>query len=754
MKDHFLLILLKPCSSGLISLYCLIAIKIFVCFALSSELAVASDGDLAAEVSAALDKHCSRCHQDGKLVNRQKPAKALGNILNLDEIAANPSLILPGNPEGSRIIQQIVNKEMPYDLYQEGDFEQPSVTEDELAALRNWIAALKPSCKATPVAYNDMISLMAADIGALPEHRRAKTRYITLTHLKNSCTADKDLEVYRQGVVKLLNSLSHYSDVLKLETLSTDNTILRINLADLGWSEAVWEKLIGHYPYALRPVNGQFDALSAATYTKVPFIRGDWFGFTASRDPVYSEILGLPDTFAKLQELLGLNVDENIEAFKVKRAGVQKSGVSRNNRLVERHQIATGAFWTSYDFAGNSGRQNLFEFPLGPQGEGAFVHDGGETIYNLPNGFQAYYLNDENGKQLTKGPTSIVQDMSHRDMAVTNAISCMGCHNQGMRNVTDEVGAQASVNKSFSVKVREIIKALYPPKAEMDAAIEADRKRFTDAMRKAGLDPDLTLSGVEMITALSARYEWDLDLPHAAAEFGITPEEMRDNLIASGGMGKSIAMRLEQGIVPRDQFEPIFGELVERIVDAEFISAKHAVGVAELKQYVAPVEPNGKVVIKKEPLPSSSLKLSLHADKSHYMIDDYPVFTVRADRDCYLNLINIDEKGYATVIFPNKFQQDNLIKADHDFVFPGISASFDFKFTTPGKETVIAVCDATGKAIALEHAYADEAFTSLGETRSAFRKIEVKERVKPSGNLSVPPPSSGVGRSAVILSVK
>lgn len=69
-----------------------------------------------------LDAHCARCHQTGKLVDRERPAKNFGNILKLDEMAANPHYILPGNPLGSKLFRQIVDKEMPYDIYYEGSF--------------------------------------------------------------------------------------------------------------------------------------------------------------------------------------------------------------------------------------------------------------------------------------------------------------------------------------------------------------------------------------------------------------------------------------------------------------------------------------------------------------------------------------------------------------------------------------------------------------------------------------------------------
>ena len=70
-------------------------------------------------------------------------------------------------------------------------------------------------------------------------------------------------------------------------------------------------------------------------------------------------------------------------------SGVQDSTTPvslTNNRMVERHRSIHGAYWKSYDFAGSVGAQNIFNHPLD------FTHDGGEVIFNLPNGLQGYYL--------------------------------------------------------------------------------------------------------------------------------------------------------------------------------------------------------------------------------------------------------------------------------------------------------------------------------------------------------------------------
>ncbi len=136
--------------------------------------------------------------------------------------------------------------------------------------------------------------------------------------------------------------------------------------------------------------------------------------------------------------------------------------MSRNNRLIERHGIETGAFWTSYDFGGNKGTQSLFELPLGPYGENAFKPDGGETIFSLPNGFNAYYLNTADGKRLDTGPTNIVQDPTQKDLLVTNGISCMGCHDQGFRKAKDDIRAHVENDRTFAKEVRDSVTALYP----------------------------------------------------------------------------------------------------------------------------------------------------------------------------------------------------------------------------------------------------------------------------------------------------
>ncbi len=563
---------------------------------------------------------------------------------------------------------------------------------------------------------------MAKDIEAQTRDRRKGMRYVTLTHFYNACASDADMVRYRQGVVKLLNSLSRSPQALKMRTIDPQRTVIAFNLADLRWTTEDWARLAGLYPYGMAPEVPAYETMVSITGTKLPWVRGDWLAFTASRPPIYYDLLKLPMTFAELEGQEGVDVKANIEAFLARRAGFQKSGVSKHNRLIERHAIPTGYFWTSYDFKSDRPAQSLFVHPLGPFGADAFKHDGGETIFSLPNGFQAYYLNTAEGERLGKGPTEIVLDDSQRDRAVTNAISCFGCHNQGIRQATDDVRAHVLDDESFPEKIRESVDALYAPQEEMKTLLEHDAAKFRKAMLAAGLDPDLDSQkqGVESINFLSRAYEKSVDLRVAAAEYGIAAEALAQGLAEAGGEAVRIKRRLEQGVLPRQILEVEFPDLVDKVSDNKPIE-------------VAALTPTAVEQIRDEnEVFFDDFDLSLTSDKSLYRVNDLPVFSIKSSEDCHLTLINVEAGGDGTVIFPNKFQQDNLLPADTEVKFPGADAPFQFRLKDPGTETVIAICNATGAgADGIEHDFKTRQFTPLGNYREFLtRQIVVEGAAK------------------------
>jgi hypothetical protein len=690
-----------------------------------------------------LDKSCSRCHQDGRLTAREKPAKNFGYILQLDQLVANPTYILPGNPYGSKLFKQIVDKEMPYDVMYEGSSNY-TPTPDDLKALETWIKSLGAVASCDPsqfISNAQIVSMMAADLDQQPRARVKGTRYLTLTNLKNACIDENTLNVYRQGAIKLINSLGRSSDVVKLDTIDPGKTIIRINIDDLGWDPADWDTVLAIYPYNTQPDIKLTSIFKDATGTQLPYVRADWFAFYASQPPLYNTLLKLGDTFQALSKDQGVDVDGDITKLTIMRAGFQKSGVSQNNRLIERHRSRSGYYWTSYDFKGNDGVQNLFEHPLGP---GSLVKDGfqqagGETIFSLPNGFQGYYLNNAKGAKLDKGPTEIVRDLSRKDLAVTNGISCMGCHDQGMRKAKDDIRDLVLAGKTFSKDIRDQVTVMFPEHDKMDAVIADDGKRFNDAMVRAGLDPTLKLNGVEMINALSKRYEGDVDAAYAAAALGLTKDQFTKAEDDADKKFRPLLRRLDQATVPFDQFEASFRDLADDLTDDVVVDVGGGAKVA----VAAPAAPAG----------GKSPDLSLTSDKDAYHQGDTPVFSIVASKDCSLTLTDVDDKGTGVVLFPNKFQQDNRIKAGATISLPGPNAGFQYRMQDKGTETVIAVCSDSGEVDGIKHDFNRAPLTTVPNyTASVSRSIAVVSDCKRSIAVEATPNASATGACGGVTS--
>lgn len=734
-----------------------------------------------------LDKHCARCHQDGRLGQKLKPAGRFGNVLMIGEMAVDPHLVVAGNPDASLLFNIIAQEKMPYDVFQDQVTPPPpEPTPEELQALRAWIVGLgakaTASCGSRKFVKNaDVVSRIAADLQGQRDFRVRGMRYLTFVHHYNACADDKLMEGYRQASVKLLNSLSSKTDVVRLEAIDPEKTIVRFNLDDLGWSEGDWNTILAAYPYGAKPEGQLFAFLASATGSALPYVRADWFTFAAAQPPLYDALLKLPDTAQALEKKLGIDTLANIEKLQIKRAGFQRSGVSANNRMIERHTTASGYFWTSYDFAGNKDRQSLFRHPTGPKvadkDEVSFEHDGGESLFSLPNGFQAYYLSDAKGKGLKTGPTAIVRDPSRRDLAVTNGISCFGCHSAGIRKVQDDVREQVLKDRSFSKSLRDAVEATYVPHAEMNGILDGDMARFLDAMRRAGLNPGLEIHGIEMINGFSKKYEDMLDLRGAAAEFGLTPDEFKNAVAGAGPRALALARRVDQGLVPRDTFEGEFPEIVAQINDEESLKGKIAATAAAAPTVVgaaptpaatfgagSPVAVAAALVVVPKPASGaaaqiSAFDLALTSDKSAYRQNDHAVLTVTSKKACNLTLVNVDGSGAGTIIFPNRFQQDNRIEAGRAFTF-GAGTAFKFRLGDKGVETVVAECNATKTASrGLEANYRAGGFTDLGDytqqvtrqisidgaaRKTATRKIQVEAANKDPAAEAIVKPSTGI----------
>lgn len=80
--------------------------------------------------------------------------------------------------------------------------------------------------------------------------------------------------------------------------------------------------------------------------------------------------------------------------------------------------------------------------------------------------------------------------------------------------------------------------------------------------------------------------------------------------------------------------------------------------------------------------PNPGLAASVGTEKSEYRIGDYLTIKLRAEKDCYVTLLNWDETGKLKQLFPNAFDTDNFIRGGETYSIP--SRRFDFDFTLSG----------------------------------------------------------------------
>ena len=288
----------------------------------------------------------------------------------------------------------------------------------------------------------------------------------------------------------------------------------------------------------------------------IPSVHADWFIAQASLPPLYHDLLSLPLTDRELETRLEVDVIRNIlnaPGVRVWRAGTNNSGVSNNNRVIERHTSRYGAYWKSYDFAGSVGTQNIFTHPL------SFTHDGGEVVFNLPNGLQAYYVTNASGFRLDDAPINIVSNPAASDPTVRNGLSCFGCHTEGMKTFEDEVRAVIESNTAPAYDKAQALR-LYVEQSEMDTLLQEDMEKYKEALEATGGAFD----DIEPISRFHEVFQGTVNAAYAAAVVGLETEafleKIREN-IGLQNIGLSV-LDTPNGSMKRDAWTSSFRDII------------------------------------------------------------------------------------------------------------------------------------------------------------------------------------------------
>ena len=88
----------------------------------------------------------------------------------------------------------------------------------------------------------------------------------------------------------------------------------------------------------------------------------------------------------------------------------------------------------------------------------------------------------------------------------------------------------------------------------------------------------------------------------------------------------------------------------------------------------------------------SPLNVKVWTDKKKYQIGEKITFSVKAEENCYLTLLDINPQGGITVIYPNRFHRDNFIQAGVTYKVPRERDNFGLDVRGPaGQERIKAI---------------------------------------------------------------
>jgi serine/threonine-protein kinase len=518
------------------------------------------DTQLIQKAMGLLDTSCAKCHSD-KI--KKYPGLDVHDSAALLGRKGSRSLpfITPGSPEKSELFLQVKSGDMP----EAG----PKFTQAELSVLERWIRAGAeflggPVSQRPVVSEADVLQAIYNHLARLPASRQKTQRYFSLANISNDPTvSDATLHLYRAALSKVINSLTWEPRLVLPRAVDRQGTVFVVDTSDLGWDRRnLWDTVLAKYPYGLThnfdkdaTVRSYSVAVTRATGTDLPCIRADWFVAKATRPPLYHDLLDLPTDVRDLERGLNVDIEKAFVNDEMVRLGVIQSGVSKQNRLMERIATRFGAYWKSYDFKPDSGlTSNLVLFPLGPKfsanpfNSKAFVQAGGEIVFNLPNGLQGYLLVDSKGKRIDKGPSDIVYDPDavSGTTDIVTGLSCMACHSTGIKEAGDVLRTSKALKGDELAKLRR----LHPEPETMKLYFRKDQVRFLKAAAEAtgpylrvGADRGKRLEDFEEpIRFVARKYIDEVTLEQAARELGFADPQALKQAIARSAKLQSLSL--------------------------------------------------------------------------------------------------------------------------------------------------------------------------------------------------------------------
>jgi mono/diheme cytochrome c family protein len=509
-----------------------------------------------------LAANCGQCH--GPALTEQQAQAGMNYINDIDKLVSTGKII-PLNSAGSRIIQRMTRGEMP-----PPSSGLPAVTEADINTVaqyidnpRFWPGVPVADCssKNQLTDFDTLYQQVNRDLITADSQDTPFFRYISLSNRFTAGVCADNLDKDRQALAKMMNMLSVDATPGDVVPVDTDQTVFRIDLRDFQWNRAisvegqaftdVWEAIAANNPYAVELIGDDADQAKQDTQTQFPVMFSDQMMDVATIGNLYYAIIDV-DINQPLGDFilnnLGIDVAQDLLDRDEIRAGTTKSRVSRQDRLVERHdiQVRGGAFWQSFDFEANDANQSIFQDPFG------FAAGGSEAIFTLPNGMLGFIIADANDNIVED--SDILLDTNQNNFRAVTSISCSNCHASGFIPVVDEV-KDVALDSARDIGLNrdevEQLQEIYVSPQEFAKQVQEDSSAF---YQRALQEVDLPIQGADPVSSTWLRFDADVQLKDAAGDLGLTPDDLLNNL----DLLNPVASVLRTGTLDRDDFTNIY----------------------------------------------------------------------------------------------------------------------------------------------------------------------------------------------------
>jgi hypothetical protein len=385
-------------------------------------------------------------------------------------------------------------------------------------------------CQLAAPSLDGVLARIEADVVAQPAEDRRFQRYVSAAFLfPTYCRVDTAVNVVADALPLLLNSLSLTQTAASAQPVDGDEALLRIDLREMGWDRPIhigtrehadgWEALSANAALSVALRGPEADTLLQQLGTRTPLLHAHDLARAALGASVYYALLQAPQSLGELRSALGIPPELEAEPNAYWRAVTTQSRVSRQDRMVLRYRGAADAplFWHTLDRLPDDAAGSALVAPLARTG------DESSVVYTLPNGMPAYFLAAADGSRMDESRALI--DTSEGDFVPRTAPSCMRCHSEGgVMPVQDELRAYAATDPQdrLSARERALLAEVYPAQKDLDALIEADRRRVEAAQARLGVPSP----NGGLLDQLVPMHDQDLQPTVAAAELFVSAAEL------------------------------------------------------------------------------------------------------------------------------------------------------------------------------------------------------------------------------------